>query len=120
VPVSISVYGDIAVYKRGGIVKVMLTSIPDKNTGFLKFKLNGSNYDKKLDGQINVLTLHPGDTITLKYLAGHEDNFLFPNEDPLFWDYGIEAIMAFLACCFMYYGLRKVPPDIKVYFRKWS
>ena len=80
-------YDDYKVFKYGHIVQVTIVKVPfgtgSKSNGFLKFILNNSTYDKRLNGNVNG-DFYIGEKIQLLYLQGYEDNFLFPEENPTF------------------------------------
>jgi hypothetical protein len=119
VPVSISVFSDWQVYSKGTMVKVELTSLPGSTSGFIKFRMDGKIYDKRLDGNINT-SMNVGDSIQLKYLRGYEGHFLFADENPMSWDIAV-IVMAFLigiAC--LYYASKKNPPPIIAFGKKLS
>jgi hypothetical protein len=120
IPVSISVYEDWQVYKEGSIVKVVVTALPNNQfstSGFLKFKLNGKPYDKKV--QQNVVNyVHVGDSIKLRFLERYEDHALFPDENPSLWGGFVIVMLISLSGACVYYGSKKEPPEIKIYGRK--
>lgn len=114
IPVSISINGDWQVYSKGTIVKVELKSLPRTTSGFIKFKMDGRIYNKRLSGNVTN-SLNVGDSIQLKYLKGYEGHFLFPDENPVTWS--IIAILLFpalgIAC--LYYAFKRDPPPIQVF-----
>jgi uncharacterized BrkB/YihY/UPF0761 family membrane protein len=119
IPVSISVYKDWQVYSKGTLVKVELTSLPRSTSGFIKFKMDGRIFDKRLSGNVNS-SVNVGDTIQLKYLKGYEGHFLFADENPMSWDILAIAIALFLGIACLYYAFKKDPPPVQAFGRKLS
>jgi hypothetical protein len=117
IPVSISAYKDWQVYSNGKLVKVELISLPRSSSGFIKFKIGGQIYDKRLSGNINM---NVGDSLQLKYLNGYEGHFLFADENPMSWDIAVLIMALFIGTGCLYYAFKKDPPPLKAFGRKLS
>jgi hypothetical protein len=106
IPVGISINNNYKVFKNGTIKDVVIKSLPNANStsgSFMKFYLNENVYSKKVYGSFGLY--HKiGDTIQLKYLAGYEHYFLFPNEqNPLIWGtIGLGMLIISASFCFFY------------------
>lgn len=97
VPISIGAYNDYQVYTKGTLVDVVITH-RENSLGFVKFTLGGTQYDKRV-GKGNDNTVgyfKPGQTLQLKYLKGYENDFLFPDENPLYGSAALFAMFLFM------------------------
>jgi len=97
IPISLGIYDDYMVYTKGNIVEVRIT-IPKNYLGFMKFSYKGKIYDKSIGKGGSAGRAAPynvGDTIKLKYLSGYEDDFLFPDENPLYAGVGVVFMALF-------------------------
>src|SRR5579862_877148 len=120
VPILYDAYNDYEVYRFGSIVKVTIAELPRKSSDDIKFNFDGKVYSKSTDGEINYATVKLGDTITLNYLKGYEDFFLFPNANPFSSLIIAFCIVTTCMVCFSYYGLRKTPPPVSLFGQKIS
>ncbi len=66
----------------------------------MRFKLNGSIYEKNLVDM--PPSLNVGDTLTLRYLNGHEDYFLSPHENPIYPDMILIVMFLMLSFAALY------------------
>jgi hypothetical protein len=110
VPISISYYNDYTVFKKGHLVEVIITGVPDNTlnfkSGFIKFECNGRAYDIKVYAHGNY---HVGDTLTLKYLEGYENNFLLANENPSYTSIFLILLLMALGIYSVHYAIIKKP-----------
>lgn len=104
VPISIGAYGEYQVYSKGKIVNVVITH-RENSLGFIKFTLGGKQYDKRVgkgdDNTVEYFT--QGQTLQLKYLKGYEDDFLFPDENPLYASVALFAMFLLFVVYFTWY-----------------
>lgn len=116
---SIPIQGDWEVYFKGKLVVVTITSLPNDHspTDFMNFKMGNQIFDKRVSAGISK-NLHVGEKISLKYLKGYEDFFLFPNENPIFGGICAILIFSFLGIAFLYYALKREPVPFRLPFIK--
>jgi hypothetical protein len=72
----------------------------------MKFKMSGRIFDKKVSSVFSN-THSVGEKIKLKYLSGYENNFLFPDESPLFIGIIGTLLLAFLGTISFLYAKKE-------------
>jgi hypothetical protein len=110
--VSIGNFEEYKVFMYGHIVQVTITTVPFcltlRSSGFLKFTLNNTTYDKKLSGN-ECDGFYVGEKIQLRYLEGYEEKFLFANENPIYSIIIFTLFFVGLGIWSIYYAVKRQP-----------
>ena len=101
IPISIASYKDCQVLRNGKLVKVELTYISRVHQ-FIRFKMNNTIYDKKIDSY-SSFSHNIGDTLSMRYLRGYENTFLYSDENPMFWNLLLALTLLFCGVGCLYY-----------------
>jgi hypothetical protein len=71
----------------------------------MDFTLNAIKYDIKISRSA-CGDFYVGQKLQLRYLEGYEDNFLFPNETPIYTDLFLAILLFGLAVWCVYYVVK--------------
>ena len=108
IPVTLTLNNDYEVLSKGQVVAVKLTELPD-SFGYIRFAIDGKVYHKRVSRYNASFQYKIGDAFNLRYLPGHENDFLFVNENPIYGDIWGGLIVLILIIVCIYYAYTKTP-----------